>query len=367
MGFGISHQSVGINRVGEYLKPCRTKGNPSPGPSPFHGEGRTAAQKVNEPWRRISDLVGANAESHDPKVRKRCVRKLARWIERQWSAEQTRVCARSLKNVELTQPWDWEVSTWRRSAQAGLSVEALCFRLGISERGLTALLRETLNVSAGELLDGFRIRNLRAKLTAQFRAAAERLWDTPGEFAKRRCMEELRISDCGMRNGIGGARNGAARRFDSNVKRSAYFRTQPAEFLGLEHGEEEALRLRELLGMLDRIRDENDFDADAFAAMLGFESSRALRRACVMVFGRTLKQVERIVAREVVSFYLAAEDRELRAVCARDDEFGFRAREIFCGDGERILEEPVCDRWSACEAGKPEWLRRMVAEFGLGG
>ena len=43
MGFGVSFQNVGINRVGEYLKPCRTKGNPTPGPSPFHGEGGTAA------------------------------------------------------------------------------------------------------------------------------------------------------------------------------------------------------------------------------------------------------------------------------------------------------------------------------------
>ncbi len=354
MGFGVSHQHVGINRCGEFLKTARTKGpsNPTPDPSPFHREGGTAT-KPNEPWRRISDLVGKNAESRDPKLRKRCARKLVRWIERKWGEEYSKERAAGRK-IEITQAWDWDVGDWARVAWGGLSLEGICFRLGMSERALSLLLRETLKVSGRELLDGFCLRRLRASLIGQLRMAAQRLWDSPGEFAKRRCMRGAEISGKSVN----------LRWFDGSVKRSKYFRTQPREFLGLEHGEDEALRVRELLGMLDRIREENDFDGDAFAVMLGFESGRRLRRACLNVMGRTLKQIERILAREVVEFYLAAEDRELREICFREDEFGFRAREIYCGDAERVPEAPFGDRWSAWVQCKPEWIERMRLEFG---
>jgi len=190
MGFGVSFQKVGINRVGEYLKPCRTK-NPTPDPSPFHGEGRTAAssgaQKLNEPWRRISDLVGKNAETRDPKVRKRCVRKLVAWIDRRVTEERLQIENCKFQIANLTEAWGDDVSQWRRVSLGGLSVEGICFRLGISRGRLTSLLKETHGVSAGELLDGFKIRGLRKLLIAHLRDAAARLWGRPGDFAVRRC------------------------------------------------------------------------------------------------------------------------------------------------------------------------------------
>jgi len=159
MGFGVSHQNVGINRVGKYREVCRTK-NPTPGPSPFHGEGRTAALKVNEPWRRISDLVGVNAETRDPKVRKRCVRKLVSWIDRRVSEERARG-ETELKVAKVCEAWGDDAFEWRRVVTSGSSVEGICFRLGISRGRLTGLLKEVMGISAGELLDGFRIRGLR--------------------------------------------------------------------------------------------------------------------------------------------------------------------------------------------------------------
>jgi len=375
MGFGVSNQHVGINRVGVYLQPCRTKGNPTSGTSPFHGEEGTAAQKPNEPWRRISDLVGANAETRDPKIRTRCVRKLVAWIERRWCEAQAKVESREIKQAAMTEGWDWNFREWRRVARGGRSVESVCLQLGIAPAKLTGLLKETHGISASELLDGFKIRNLKKFLVAQLRLAAERLWDSPGEFAKRRCM---RVPDSGMagRGALWDARSpysrGAANggRFAHGaggtpaVHKRRYFRTRAEEFLGLEHGEDERLRLNELLGMLDRVRDENDFEIEALAAVLGFESAWKFKRACLNVMGRTLAQLERILAREIVAFYLAAEDRELRAICFREDELGFCAREIYCGDAETIPTEPFLDRWSACEAGKPEWLKKMKEAFG---
>jgi hypothetical protein len=370
MGFDVSYQKVGINRCGRFVETCRTKGpkNPTPGPSPFHGEGRTAPQKLNEPWRRISDLVGTNAETRDPKVRKRCVRKLVTWIERKWREEYSKTSGEA-KAIKLTEEWDWEFSEWRRVAGGGVSLEGICFRLGMTPRALTGLLRETHGISAGELLDGFRVRNLRPCLIGQLRMAAQRLWDVPGEFAKRRCMKPQASENDPPWSPLikGGKTAGAALRAPVHTrKRSKYFRTAPWEFLGLEEGEERRVRIEELLGMLDRVREEHDFALDLFAATLGFESVRNFRRACLNVMGRTLAQLERILAKEIVDYYLAAEERVMREICFRDDEFGFRAREVYCGDAEKIPAEPFCDLWSAWEQCKPEWLSAMMAEFGLG-
>ena len=140
MGFDISHQHVGLNRVGEYLKPAQTKGpNPTPDPSPFHREGSTSSQKLNEPWRRISDLVGKNAETRDPKVRKRCVRKLVAWIDRRVTGERLKIENCELKIANLTEAWGDDAFAWRRVATSGRSVEGICFQLGISRGRLTSL------------------------------------------------------------------------------------------------------------------------------------------------------------------------------------------------------------------------------------
>jgi hypothetical protein len=382
MGFGVSHQSVGISRCGEYLKTARTKG-----PERRLAD-RNVCPTVNEPWRRISDLVGANAQSRDPKVRKRCARKLVAWIERKWTAEYSKERG-AAKKIQLTEGWDWNVRDWR-GVDRGLSLEGICFRLGMSERKLNSLLRETHGISGAGLLDGFRVRNLRGCLIGQLRMAADRLWDVPGEFAKRRCMEphppapspfhrEGENDDPPWSPLIKGGKTAAALRAPGtaggrdarspylrapNAKRSRYFRTQPWEFLGLEGGEDQRRRVEELLGMMDRVREENDFSLDAFAASLGFESVRNFRRACLNVMGRTLAQLERILAKEVVNYYLAAEERVLREICLRDDQHGMRAREIYCGDAETFPTEPFCDLWSAWEQCKPEWLKKMKEEFG---
>jgi hypothetical protein len=390
MGYGVSHQQVGINRCGEYLKTARTKGpandpvNDPPLPPLIKGgrtaEGASRPGQLNEPWRRISDLVGVNAETRDPKLRKRCVRKLVAWIERKWRDEFSKERGAERK-IQLTEGWDWDLGDWR-GVDRGVPLEGICFRLGMSARALTGLLKETHGISAGELLDGFRVRNLRGCLIGQLRMAAQRLWDSPGEFAKRRCMRPHTPAPSPFHgdgeNGDppwsplikGGKTAGAALRAPGkrgasrDAKRSKYFRTQAWEFLGLEEGEDQRRRVEELLGMLDRVREENDFSLDAFAASLGFESARNFRRACLNVMGRTLEQLERILAREVVDYYLAAEERVLREICFRDDEFGFRAREIYCGDAEKFPTDPFCDLWSAWEQCKPEWIGKMRDEFG---
>jgi hypothetical protein len=161
------------------------------------------------------------------------------------------------------------------------------------------------------------------------------------------------------------------------VKRSRYFRTRPSEFYGVLPGDEERIRVSELLGKLDALRDECDWYGENLAIQLGFENLGALKRACLNVMGRTLAQLERILAREIVEYYLAAEDKELRelarrnpdgaespALCCVPAEFIFRAREIYCGDAEIKPTPPFLDRWSAAKFAKPEWIESMRKEFG---
>jgi len=367
MGFGVSFQNVGINRCGKYREVCRTK-NPTPGRSPFHGEGRTAALKVNEPWRRISDLVGANAETRDPKIRKRCVRKLVSWIDRKVSAERLQIENCKFQNANLTEAWGEDAFEWRRVVTSGLSVEGICFRLGISRGRLTSLLKEVMGISAGELLDGFKIRGLRRILVGQLREAASRIWGMPGDFAVRRVgigqTNDPPLSPL-MKGGktAGALRAVAGGTAAPHKRRSRYFRTSASEFLGRESWEEEGLRVSELLGALDSLREENDWRIQAFAVRLGFESAGKFRAACLTVMGRTLEQLERVLAHEIVHYYLAAEDLALRKLAGREDEMGIRAREVYWGS-EDVPTEPFLDRWSAAEFAKPEWIAKMREQFG---
>ena len=355
MGFDVSHQHVGLNRVGVFLQTSRTKG-----PTAQKAEGgRLKAERANEPWRRISDLVGKNAETRDPKVRRRCVRKLVAWIDRKVSAEQLKIENCELKIANLTESWGDDAFGWRRVVTSGRSVEGICFQLGISRGRLTSLLKEVLGISAGELIDGFKIRGLRKFLVGQLREAASRLWGCPGDFAVRRCGA---LSHCGD-DVTGKTSRVKADGTPALHKRTRYFRMTAAEFFGREEWEEQGLRVSELLGALDLLREENDWRIQAFAVRLGFETAAKFRAGCLMVMGRTLEQLERVLAHEVVHYYLAAEDLALRKLARREDELGIRAREIYWGC-ETVPDEPFLDRWSAFEAAKPGWLAKMREEFG---
>ena len=378
MGFNVSYQHAGLNRCGVFLQTARTKG-----PERKAQSAKQTAEKVNEPWRRISDLVGVNAETRDPSVRKRCVRKLVAWIDRRVSTERAEIEKFELMQANLTGAWGEDVGEWRRVSHGGRSVESLCVQLGMTPAKLTALTKEVLGITAGELLDGFKIRGLRKFLTGQLREAASRMWGDPGSFAARRCLCEADDAPAG-RSGAPGKKVVARRAsfFAGGTpaphsrggfaaggtpalhkKRSRYFRTRASEFLGLEDWEEERLRVSELLGSLDALREENDFRIAAFAMRLGFETVSKFRAACLNVTGRTLEQLERVLANEIVHYYLAAEDLALRKLSRRDDVLGFQAREIYWGC-EKIPDEPFLDRWSAHEAGKPEWLSKMREAFG---
>lgn len=333
--------------------------------------------KENEPWRRISGITRAAEAGLTPKERRRGLRRLLRWIDRYVRARsvvpavgasrpgEARLCERTDseqpqdvgprnlqkaegrgRKTEVRQPerasvivdeWVGEVHGWEKVRAAGVSVERVCVRLGVSRARLTALLKEACGLSAGAFVDGLRLRKLRGEIIRQMRAAARALWAEPGAFANVLAGGSLRFE--------GEEGGGDLRAWWKDKER----------------------RVGELLGRLDALRGADEEMALAgVAARLGFGSVGALKQTCVTVFGRTLRALERRIAREVVEFYLCAEERTMRELARMKEESGMRsrARWLYHGNDEVGPVAPFCDLWSMYQELKRGWLEKMWGEFG---
>ena len=71
------------------------------------------------------------------------------------------------------------------------------------------------------------------------------------------------------------------------------------------------------------------------------------------------------LAREILEFYLCAEQKALRDLASREPENAMvmRARTMYW-DSEAAPKEPFMDRWSAAEFGRRDWLFKMTEAFG---
>ncbi len=412
VSFERSHQHVGLNRVGVYYKPVPEKGPGGAGVQPASHSGKQAGGTPaphNEPWRRWTGIVGGDANRLTWKQRKRGIRRLLKKIEIRIAAGLEKQFSIETPKCGVRNGWGGDLDGWARPLSAGRSLESICVEFGIARGQLNALTREYSSLSAQDVIDGYKLGGLKKLLMGQLREAAFGLWGGPGDFARRRCIiqgsasyvDESVPHHAAQRSGVPrrpkrtqhatALRSVAWHTTTGDIanctqglsgrqapKRSKYFRTRPSEFFGLLPGDEERIRTSELLGKLDALRDENDWHGENLAIQLGFENASALKRACLNVMGRKLEQLERILAREIVEYYLAAEDRELRELARRDpgrqechlvgakspDHCIYAAREIYCGDAEIVPEEPFLDRWSANEFARPEWLAAMRREFG---
>jgi hypothetical protein len=244
------------------------------------------------------------------------------------------------KAMGLGADWELDASRWVRVCAGGVSIEALCERLGMTRARLTRLCKEYCNLSAQEMIDGFRLRGFKKILTVRMREAARELWGAPGYFAAFKCEGFL---DC------------EGRRRDAKAQESAFF-----EGRDVERSEERKRRIGELVARIGR-----GFDWESFASRMGYLSATKLKRACLTVFGRRIESIERIFAAEIVDFYLCAEDRAMRELCLREPANAavYRAREVYHGS-EDAPAEPFLDRWSGAEFFNRGWLERMGSEFG---
>jgi hypothetical protein len=103
---------------------------------------------------------------------------------------------------------------------------------------------------------------------------------------------------------------------------------------------------------------------EEWAVEAGFASGARLKKAVLNVMGRTLKSLERMLAAEVVRYFICAEEKVLRDIACRA-ECGTvaRARWLY-HKSEDAPTEPFLDEWSKAEELTPEWLAWMKAALG---
>jgi methylphosphotriester-DNA--protein-cysteine methyltransferase len=269
------------------------------------------------------------------------------------------------KNCELpslTKEWGTEVEEWAGSR--GNSVERMCVELEISRARLTMLTKEYCGLTVAELVDGWKVRELRRRMYERLKEAADALWGVPGSFV------EERVSGFGDRGSGDDAPLPLPPPARGGGKRSRY-RMTAEEYASESRGEERVRRIGELVA---RMRE--GFDLEEWAAEAGFGSGAKLKRAVLNVMGRTLKSVERMLAAEVVRYYICAEEKALREIACRAEsapspyplprgERGkvARARWLY-HKSEDAPVEPFLDEWSKAEAFTKEWLEWMKGALG---
>jgi len=208
------------------------------------------------------------------------------------------------------------MQTWACEGQAREMVAGVCVELNISRHKLSELVRECRGISATELVDGFRVRAVRRAIAELLKGYARELWMAPGLYAGVLVMD-------GRLNVYGGGK-------------SDYFVDPAEEFRRRDHWEALRDRRAELIGAFDLGWKRAEISRGGFASGLGFRSFEELNRACLNVFGVTVRQMAFAMTEEIVEFYLAKEQEQLRelAVCACDSVGKARARYLYCGSTE---------------------------------
>ena len=240
------------------------------------------------------------------------------------------------EKLSLTGDWDFAVREWAVAQER--SEESLCRELGISHGGLTRLTKEFSGTTAQETVDGFKMGRLNHSLKEHLREVARALWGVPGDYVKMQCIERPR--SCLMPDG------------------DFFHQSQQKLF---EESEEEMIERRSnaIFAATSTI------DLQSIALECGFGSAARLKAACVNIFGKSIKAVLKVLAREVLEFYLCAEQKALRDLASREptNAMVMRARTLYWDD-EKAPSAPFMDRWSAAEFGKRDWLVRMADAFG---
>ena len=346
----VAHQNAGLNRCDAYAKPSRYKADRRDEPA-------TPAKK-NEPWRRHSGITLANECTLTRKERRKGLRRLMRWIVKFVKREEKRasdfLLAHPRTELQLLtmESRAEDVGSWDCARNGAVSLPRLCEKLSLSAAKLTQLTQEIQNISGGELLDGLKLRRLRGVLLEQFKAAAFSIWGSPGALAQQRCFgmgtDTRSLEACATK----GRRDAGS---PSGLDAWAAQEETPAAEL--------ARRTAELLDAWDE-RQRGGIDTPLFLRM-NFPSRAKLDRACVVVYGKTLRQTLNQAAREFVEFYLCAEDKVLRDLACKDEELAgvLRARWLYHRSDE-APEPPFLDRWSCAKTFRTMWLMALCKEFG---
>jgi len=200
-------------------------------------------------------------------------------------------------------------------------VVGVCEDLNISRHALSALTREYRGIPATELIDGFRVRKVKSGIAELLKAYARELWLAPGLYVGVLVMDE-RLNVYG-----GGGGKGA----------SAYFVDPTESYRRKELWETRGERRAALIAAFDAGWKRGGNSRAGFAARLGFRSFSELNRACVNVFGKTVRDLAWEIGAGIIDFYLAKEQDALRelAMCEPVTARIARARYLYRGDALR--------------------------------
>jgi hypothetical protein len=345
IGLGKSYQHAGLNRVGAYLEPSRTKGPPA------DRNVCSTLAKPNEIWRRVTGIFPGVKQT--AKARKRGLKlltlKISERVRRAAQGTEPRASASGGLEISVVNDWEFEAATWTRVLNCGVTVEELCVELGCRRHILNALLKEYCGMNVSDFLDGLKFSRLKSAMHVRLREAAAELWGFPGSYVAVKLMN----------GGLSQRREDAKNGKNGGGKRSRYFQTRPQDLFEESRDEERVRRVTELCAMM-----RCDFHLESWAISLGYESGAKLKCACLNVLGRTLEKLERALAAEVVQFYFCAEDRQLREIACSDRlsvEVG-RARELYHGSDE-VPAPPFLDEYAKYEGLKARWLSKLWELF----
>jgi len=351
-------------------------------------------KKENEPWRRITGMTVTQEPLMDRKERRAGIKDLVDWIEA-WVKENGRGANYELRgelrdsmgleavgeewanfkknadnNVNAVESEDAhdsrsphlafasltsvlspagreESDAWACEGQAREMVVGVCEDLNISRHKLSELTREYRGIPATELIDGFRVMKVKSGIAELLKAYARELWLSPGLYVGVLVMDE-RLSVYG-----GGA--------------SAYFVDPTESYRKKELWETRGERRGALIAAFDGGWKRGGNSRAGFAARLGFRSFSELNRACVNVFGKTVRDLAWEIGGGIIEFYLAKEQDALRelAVCEPASARIARARYLYRGDALRPEGDAarVSVLWDALDA---DWRERMEGWLGTG-
>jgi len=256
--------------------------------------GGTPALHKRPAWQEISGLAPEAEAKMTRQERRVAIRKLVRHVEKM-ARETLLEHASDPEREERTHLWD--------------PIDMICVELGIVRRKLSAYSKELTGMAAHEIVDKIRAESVKAKMREDLGGFVKAYWPNPGGFQRHNW------------------------KYSSSLRWEFYW-------------------------TLRRSRDGTpDFEPAVVAMDYGFPNEARYRRACVLCYGKTPRQLAFEILADIAGYYSCA--------------FELNERKMALGYPDRnpqtqiYAARPFTDDWAVARREKAEWLTAMRAEFGL--
>jgi AraC-like DNA-binding protein len=184
----------------------------------------------------------------------------------------------------------------------------ICFELGIARRKLSSYSKELTGMAAHEIIDKIRAEDVKAKMREDLVRFVKRNWPHPGGK-----MQDWKYS--------------------STLRWEFYW-------------------------TLRRQRDgAPDYEASVVAMQYGFPNEARYRRACVLCYGKTPRQLAFEILAAIAEYFWCAYELNERRQALHYPDRNPRTQEY--------AARPFSDAWAVARRERPEWLAAMRGEFGL--